>query len=142
MPRGQSVGRRLAAAHPPAHAAVVVGAQGAEAGEHGALQGDAGDDDAVARQQQGRVVEAGGGGEAAADGLQHQARDVGRHEDQRVQARAQARQRRAQRQRDVLQRQVDGDADQRRRQDDGADLRLERARVPRVRVQLHARHVA
>jgi hypothetical protein len=141
-PEGQGLGRGVAGAQPAGYAHEVVGAHSAEAEQDDDLHGDAHDDDAVAGQQEAGVVGAGGGGEAAADGLQHQARDVGRDEDGWVQPRAHTREGRVQRQHHMLEREVDGYADQRWRENDGADLRLEGALVPRVVVQLYAPYIA
>lgn len=105
MPGSQGVGRslrRLTTGDPPLDAQEVVDAHHAKEAEDGGLQGDTGDDDAVAREQQLRLVVPGGRGEAAADGLQDQARDVGGDEDERVQARADAREGRVEGQGDVL----------------------------------------
>lgn len=144
-PEGEGAGGQdvfLATLERAAHPHQVVRGHGAEAEQDGDLEGDADDDDAVAGEQQGGVVGLGRGGEAAADGLQDQARDVGGDEDERVQPRPDARERRRKRQHRVLERQVDGDAQQRRRQHDAADLQLEAVLAERVRVELQPAYVA
>lgn len=62
----------------------VVGAERAEGEQHHDLQHDARDDEVVARRQQRGVVPARGGRDAAADGLDDEAREVGGEEDARV----------------------------------------------------------
>lgn len=90
----------------------------------------------------GVVVQRRAGSERAPDGLHAQARDVERDEDEGVAVGADARQGRAERETDVLERQVDGDADEGGAEDDGDDLRLERVLVPRVVGERDARRVA
>lgn len=132
----------LGQAHVLAHADIVVGAEDAKDDEHDDLQGHAGDDGAVAALLQLGVGLAAGRGDAAANGLDDEAAQVGGQEDEGVPARADARHGRVEVDGDVLERQVDGDADEGGREDDGADLQLKRAVVPRVGVQLDAANVA
>lgn len=141
-PQPRRVRAGLAGPEPAPRPPEVVRAHEPEAQEHDDLQRDADDDDPVADEEQVRVVGAGGGGQGAADGLQDQARHVGRHEDDGVQTRPNAGERRVEREDHVFERQVDGDADQCRREDDGADLRLEGVLVVRVIVQLYAAYVS
>lgn len=85
---------------------------------------------------------AGGGGDAAADGLDDEAGDVGGEKDARVPDGGQAGKGRVQGEGNVLEREVDADADKGRAQDDGADLQLKGAFVPRVRGEQDAADVA
>lgn len=145
-PERLGLGIGLVGADPLPDPDVVVGRHDAEEDQDDHLERDAGDDGLVAVVDELEVgVVAGGAGagrEGAADGLDEQAGHVGRHEDEREQVRADAGERRVQRQADVLEGEVDGDADQRRRQDDGTDLRLEGTLVPRVRMERDARSIA
>lgn len=142
MPQGELGGRGVGAAHVPRRAGEVVGGQGAKDGEDEDLQDDAGDDGAVAVLEQLGVRVAGGGGDAAPDGLDDEAREVGGQEEARVPARRDAREPRVEVQRGVLERQVDGHADEGGREDDGADLQLKGGLVPRVVVEEDAPDVA
>lgn len=85
---------------------------------------------------------AGGGGDAAADGLHDEARDVGGEEDARVPDGGEARDGGVEREGDVLEREVDADADKGRAEDNGADLQLKGAFVPRVGGEEDAADVA
>lgn len=142
-PDAQAVGLSgLGRAHPASHAQEIVEAEGAKDGQHGDLQRDAGNDGLVARLLQLGVVVAGGGGDAAADGLHDEARDVGGQEEARVPDGGQARETRVEGEGNVLEREVDADADEGRAEDDGADLQLKRAIVPRIRGEQDATDVA
>lgn len=142
MPQGELGGRGVGAAHVPRRAGEVVCGQGAKDGKDEDLQDDAGDDGAVATLEQLGVRVAGGGGDAAPDGLDDEAREVGGQEEARVPMRRDAREPRVEVQRGVLERQVDGHADEGGREDDGADLQLKGGLVPRVVVEEDAPDVA
>lgn len=120
----------------------VVGAEDAKDGQHDDLQHDAGNDGAVPVPQELLVILAGGGSDAAADALDDEARQVGGEEDARVPAGREAGQRGREVEGDVLEGEVDGDADEGRGEDDGADLELEGAAVPGVGVEQDAANVA
>lgn len=142
-PDGEAVAALgLGAPHPAGDADEVVEPEGAKGGEDDDLQGDAGDDGLVARLLELGLVVAGRGGDAAADGLDDEAGDVGGEEDARVPGGGDAGDGRVQGEGDVLEGEVDADADERRAEDDGADLQLKGALVPGVAVQEDAADVA
>ena len=141
-PEGQLGGGRPPGGNVLPLAQEVVSAEAAKDGEDEDLEDDAGDDGAVARLREGGPAAAGGGRDAAPDGLDDEARQVGGQKDARVPRRRQARQGRVEVQRDVLEGEVDGDADEGWGEDDGADLELEGALVPRVLVQQDPADVA
>ena len=89
-----------------------------------------------------KVVVTRRGGQRAADGLHEQARHVERDEDEGVQARAHAREARAEGEAEVLEGEVDGDAEEGWGEDDGADLSLKGVLVPGVGAQGNAGGVA
>lgn len=142
-PDGQALGALgLGLAHPARDAEEVVEAEGAKGGEDDNLQGDAGNDGLVARLLQLGLVVACGGRDAAADGLDDEAGDVGGEEDARVPGGGDAGEGRVEGEGDVLEGEVDGDADEGRAQDDGADLELKGALVPGIRGEEDATDVA
>lgn len=118
--------------HVLAHPEPVIDAQPAEDSQHHDLQADAGDDGVVPAVEQLLVVAPRGGGDATADGLDDQARQVGGQEEAWVPLGVEAREGRVEREGDVLERQVDGDADERWAENNGADLELEGVLVPGV----------
>ena len=121
--------------NPLPHPDEVVHAGNAEAGQNHNLQTDARDDGPVAAVKKLLIRVAGTGSKCAADGLDEQTRHVGGDEDEWVQVRPDARHGRVETDGYMLERQVDGDADERGGQDDGANLRFEGILVPRVVVQ-------
>lgn len=133
---------RLGRLHVLVDADEVICAHDAEKGQHDDLQGDAGDDGAVAVALQRGVRAAGRCCDAAADGLHDEASDVGREEDARVPDGRDAGRCRAQGEGGVLEREVDGHADECGSEDDGADLQLKGAFVERVLVQQDTTDVA
>lgn len=80
----------------------------------------------------GIVVQRRAGRQGTANSLHTQARDVEWDKNKGVQIGADARQGRVEREADVLERQVDGDADEGRAEDDGDDLGLEGMLVPGI----------
>lgn len=120
----------------------VVGAEHAKGAKKSSLESNAGDDDVVARVEELGRVAARRSGQSTTDSLQDQTRDVGRDEDERVEPRLDAGDLRVDRQDNMLEREIDGDADEGRAEDDGADLRLECLLVERVVVKLRSGNVA
>jgi hypothetical protein len=90
----------------------------------------------------GIVVQRRAGRQGTANSLHTQARDVEWDENKGVQVGADARQGRVEREADVFERQVDGDADEGWAEDDGDDLGLEGMLVPGVVGERDARGVA
>lgn len=143
MPELPAIGAlSLGTSHVLPHANIVVGAEEAKDDEDDDLQRNAGDDGAVAALLELAVGLASGSGDAASDGLDDEAAQVGGEEDDWVPARGDAGDGRVEVDGDVLEGEVDGDADEGGREDDGADLELEGAVVPGVRVKLDATNVA
>lgn len=132
----------LRTSHVLPHANIVVGAKEAKDDEHDDLQRNTGDDGAVAALLKLAVGLASGSGDAASDGLDDEAAQVGGEEDDGVPARGDAGDGGVEVDGDVLEGEVDGDADEGGREDDGADLELEGAVVPGVGVKLDATNVA
>jgi hypothetical protein len=133
---------RLGTSQPPPHPDIVVHAEGAKDDEHDDLQRDAGNDGLVAALLQLAVGLAARGRDAAADGLDDEAAEVGGQEDDGVPAGLDAGGGGVDVDGDVLEGEVDGDADEGGREDDGADLELKGAVVPGVGVQLDTADVA
>lgn len=132
--------RRTVLMLPPAKE--VIRAHDTKEQQHEHLQNHTGNDGAVTVLLQRRLRVSGCGCDAATDGLDDEAGQVSREEDARVPFRLNARQARAEVECDVLESEVDGDADEGRGEDDGADLQLEGALVPGVRVEEDAADVA
>lgn len=124
------------------HANIVIGAKEAKDDEHDDLQCNTGDDGAVTTLLKLAVGLASGSGDTTSDGLDDEAAQVGGEEDDWVPARGDAGDGGVEVDGDVLEGEVDGDADEGGREDDGADLELEGAVVPGVRVKLDATNVA
>ena len=130
-------------AHSPLpHAEIIIRHRRPKPRQHHDLQHNARNNAPIPMHHQTGILERRAGRQRAADGLDEQARDVERDKDERVQARRDARQRRVERQADVLEGQVDGDAHEGGREDDGDDLRLEGVLVPGVGGERDARGVA
>ena len=106
------------------------------------LENNTGDDDAVAVLQQVVLVASRGGGDAATDGLDDEARDVGGDEEQGVPLRGDDAEVRVDGAHDVLDGQVQADADEGGPEYDGDDLQLEAVLVPGVGGQEDAADVA
>lgn len=124
------------------HADPVVDPKDTEADQDDDLQRHTGDDGVVPPIEKLLVGRARSGGDASPDGLEDEAREVSGEEDDGVPRGPEPGQGRVEGQADVLEREVDGDADEGRAQDDGADLQLEGPRVPGVAVHQRAADVA
>lgn len=132
----------LRARKPLPHSDIVVRAEDTKRNEHDDLQRNTRNDGSVAALLQLAVGLAAGSCDAATDGLDDEAAQIGGEEDERVPARGDAGDGGVEVDGDVLEGEVDGDADEGGRDDDGADLELEAAVVPGVRVKLDATNVA
>lgn len=142
LPESDSCRIGLGAFQVFAQAKVVIRAQDAEAKEHDDLQDDTRNDGTVAAVEKGLVVTLGGRGNTASDGLDNETREIGGEEDARVPLRCKAGDLRVEVEGDVLEGQVDGDADEGRAKDNGADLHLESVLVPGVIVHHSTADVA
>ncbi len=142
VPQRERLPRRLSGADEPNRSTPVVGAHEAKQGEDNDLESDACDDGLVPRALELAVLVARGGGDAAADGLDDEAGQVGGEKDARVPGGRDAGEVRREVQGDVLESEVDGDADEGRGENDGANLQLEGAVIPGVVVEEDAADVA
>lgn len=124
----------LRTSHVLPHANIVISAKKSKDDEHDDLQRNTGNDGAVAALLKLAVGLASCSGDAASDGLDDEAAQVGGEEDDWVPARGDAGDGRVEVDGDVLEGEVDGDADEGGREDDCADLELEGAVVPGVGV--------
>lgn len=125
-----------------AHAKEIVESQPTKDAQNNNLQHDPRDDGIVPSIEKRLVIVPSGCRDAAPDGLDDEAAEVGGQEEARVPDGRDARERRVQGEGDVLQCEVDGDADESRGEDDGADLELEGVLVPGVVVHEDATDVA
>ena len=96
------------------------------------MKNNTGHDNAVPMLQQSQVAAASRRGDAAADGLDNQAGDVGGHEEDGVELWREAAERAVQGADGVFQSEIQADADQAGPEDDGDDLDLEGVGIPRV----------
>lgn len=132
----------LRASHVLPHTNIVIGAKESKDDENNDLQRNTSDDGTITALLKLAVGLSSGSGDAASDGLDDEAAQVGGEEDDWVPARGDAGDGRVEVDGDVLEGEVDGDADEGGREDDCADLELEGAVVPGVRVKLDATNVA
>lgn len=110
----------------------VISSQAAKHKQDDHLKNNAGHNNAVPMLQQSQVVAASRRGDAAADGLDDQAGDVGGHEEAGVELWREAAERAVQGADGVFQGEIQADADQAGPEDDGDDLDLEGVSVPWV----------
>ena len=120
----------------------VVCSKDAEAQKNDDLEGYTGDDGAITVSSELGLVVASGSGDTSTDSLDDNAGDVGGEEQAGVPNRRDARERWVEGERDMLQGQVDGDADEGRGEDNGADLQLKGTVCPGVAVEEGATNVA
>jgi hypothetical protein len=132
----------LRASHVPPHSDIVVDAEDAKDDEHNNLQRNTSNDGAVTALLKLAVGLATGSSNTTSDGLDDEAAEIGGEEDDWVPAGGDAGDGGVEVDGDVLESEIDGDADEGGREDDGADLELEGAVVPGVRVKLDATNVA
>jgi hypothetical protein len=124
------------------HSDVVVRAEDSKDDEHNDLQRNTSDDGTVSRLGQLGVGVAAGSCDTSTDGLDDEAAQVGGEEDDGVPAGLDTRDGGVEVDGDMLEGEIDGDADERGCEDDGADLQLKSAAIPGVGVELDATNVA
>lgn len=142
LPDPQRLRVRVSTSHVLPHPQPVIHSEPTKKSQHDDLKANTGDDGVVAAVEELLVVLAGCCGDAAADGLHDQAGQVGGEEDAREPLRLDARERGVEREGDVLEREVDGDADESWPEDDGANLQLKGVLVPGVVVEEDATNVS
>lgn len=132
----------LRKSHVLPHSNIVIRAEDSKGDEHDNLQRNTSNNGTVSRLGQLRIGVAASSGDTSTDSLDDEAAQVGGEEDDGIPAGLDARNRGVEVDGDVLEGEVDGNADEGWCEDDGADLQLESAAIPGVGVELDATNVA
>lgn len=124
------------------HSNIVVNAEDSKNDEHDDLQRNTGNNGTVSRLGQLGVGVAASSCDTSTDGLDDETTQVGGKEDDGIPARLDARDRGVEIDGDMLEGEIDGDADESGCEDDGADLQFKTTVIPGVGVELDATNVA
>lgn len=132
----------LRKSHVLPHSNIVVDAEDSKNDEHDDLQRNTSNNGTVSRLGQLGVGVAASSCDTSTDGLDDEAAQVGGKEDDGIPARLDARDGGVEVDGDMLESEIDGDADESGCEDDGADLQFKTALIPGVGVELDATNVA
>lgn len=132
----------LRESHVLPHSNIVIRAEDSKGDEHDDLQRNTSNDGTVSGLGQLRIGVAASSCDTSTDSLDNEAAQVGREEDDGIPAGLDARDGGVEVDGDMLEGKIDGDTDEGWCKDDGADLQLESAAIPGVRVELDATNVA
>lgn len=132
----------LRESHPLPHSNIVIRAEDSKGDEHNDLQRNTSNNGTVSGLGQLRIGVAASSCDTSTDGLDDEAAQVGGEEDDGIPAGLDARDGGVEVDGDMLEGEIDGDADEGWCEDDGADLQLESTAIPGVGVELDATNVA